>query len=186
MDFLATLWMPILLSAVLVFVVSSLIHMVLGYHAGDYKKLPSEDAVMDALRKFDIPAGDYHVPRCESMKDMKSPQFLEKMNKGPVALMTFMKTGAPSMGKSLFLWFLYSVIVSVFAAYLCDRALGPQPHYLAVFRMVGCAAFMGYALALMQNSIWYGRNWCTTIKTMFDGLIYALVTAGVFGWLWPR
>lgn len=186
MGFLATLWMPILLSAVLVFVVSSLIHMVLGYHAGDVKKLPNEDAVMDALRKFEIPAGDYQIPRCESMKDMKSPAFMEKMNKGPVALMTFMKTGAPNMGKSLGLWFLYSVIVSVFAAYLCDRTAGAQPHYLAVFRIVGCAAFMGYALALMQNSIWYGRNWCTTIKTMFDGLIYALVTGGVFGWLWPR
>ncbi len=188
MDFLGTLWMPILLSAVLVFVVSSLIHMLLTYHKGDFKKLPNEGAVMDALRKFNIPAGDYHVPHCESAKAMKSPEFLEKMEKGPVFLMTILPSGKINMGKSLLLWFLYSVIVSVFAAYICDRAMaeGPGAHYLKVFRFVGCTAFMGYALALLQNSIWFGRNWCATMRSMFDGLIYALVTAGTFGWLWPK
>jgi hypothetical protein len=186
MGFLAALWAPILLSAVLVFVVSSLIHMVLQYHKGDFKKLPNEDAVMDALRKFAIPAGDYHMPFCSSAKDMKSPEFTEKMVKGPVALMTVLKNGKPGMGKSLVLWFLYSVVVSIFAAYICDRAVGPGANYLSVFRFVGCSAFMGYSLALAQNSIWYGRNWGATIRYMFDGFIFALVTAGTFGWLWPR
>jgi hypothetical protein len=186
MGFLAALGIPILLSAVLVFVVSSLIHMLLTYHKGDFKKLPNEDAVMEALRKFDIPVGDYHVPHCDSAKAMKSPEFVEKMTKGPVVLLTFIKTGKPNMGRSLLLWFLYSVIVNVFSAYIADRAVGPGANYLNVFRFVGCSAFMGYSLALLQNSIWYARNWGTTIRSMFDGLIYALVTAGVFGWLWPR
>ena len=117
---------------------------------------------------------------------MKSPEFLEKMTKGPVAIMTFVKNGPPSMGKSLVLWFIYSLVISIFASYIGFHALGWGASYLSVFRYVGCAAFMGYSLALCQDSIWYSRNWCTTIKSMFDGLLYALVTAGVFGWLWPK
>lgn len=186
MGFIGALWMPILLSAVLVFVVSSLIHMVLGYHGKDFKKLPNEDAVMDAMRKFSIPPGDYHVPFCESAKAMKDPAFLEKLKNGPVGLMTIMPNGNFSMGKSLVLWFIYCLIISVFAGYIGDRAVGQGGHYLQVFRFVGCSAFMGYGMALMQNSIWYARNWRSTLLSMFDGLIFALVTAGTFGWLWPR
>lgn len=186
MAFLASLWLPIVLSAVFVFVISSVIHMMLQYHKNDFKRLSSEDAVMDALRKFEIPEGDYLMPCAGTAKAMRSPEYLAKLNKGPVALMTFMKSGKPEMGKSLVLWFLYSVVVSIFAAYIADRAVGPGADYLQVFRFVGCSAFMGYSFALCQNSIWYKRNWSATIRSMFDGLIYALVTAGAFGWLWPR
>ena len=186
MDFLITLWAPILLSAVFVFVVSSIIHMMLQYHKNDFKKFANEDAVMEALRKFELPQGDYLVPCAGSAKAMKSPEFLEKMKKGPVFTMTVMKTGSTEMGSSLALWFVYCLIVSVFAAYVGIHAAPPGSHYLSVFRFVGCSAFMGYALALMQNSIWYKRNWGATLRSMFDGLIYALVTAGTFGWLWPR
>ncbi len=186
MGFLTALWLPILLSAVFVFIISSLIHMVLGYHKSDYKKLPDEDSVMDALRKFEIPEGDYFMPCPTKDCSMRSPEFVQKMNKGPVALITMLKSGCPTMGKSLVLWFLYSVVVSIFAGYICDRAVGPGANYLQVFRFVGSSAFMAYSFALCQDSIWYHRNWCTTIKYMFDGLIFALVTAGTFGWLWPR
>jgi hypothetical protein len=185
MGFLATLWAPILLSAVFVFVASSIIHMVLKYHAGDFKKVPDQDAVQAALRPFKIPPGDYMLPRCDSMSEMKNPEFVEKLNKGPVALMTVLNNGAGNMGKSLLLWFLYSVLVSIFSAYIAWHAVEPGGDYLAVFRFVGCSAFMGYSLALLQNGIWYGRNWGTVLTTVFDGLIYALVTAGTFGWLWP-
>jgi hypothetical protein len=117
---------------------------------------------------------------------MKSPEFLEKVRKGPVVLMTVAPGGSMSMGTSLVQWFLYSVLVGVFAAYLAGRALGPGAPYLAVFRVVGTVAFMGYALALFQYSIWYKRNWAATLKSVFDGLVYGLLTAGTFGWLWPR
>jgi len=71
------------------------------------------------------------------------------------------------------------------AAYIAGRALEPGAHYLSVFRFAGATAFFGYAFALMQQSIWYKRAWGTTFKSTFDGLIYALLTAGTFGWLWP-
>jgi len=180
-----SLWLPILLSAVLVFVVSSIIHMVLTYHRNDFDKLPAEDEVMEALRKFDLPPGNYVIPHAGSPKAMSSPEFIEKTTKGPVAFMTVMPSGPPSMTRELVQWFGYSVIVGIFAAYIAGRVLGPGAQYLAVFRFVGTAAFLGYALALFQNSIWYKRKWSATIKSAFDGLVYALVTAGTFGWLWP-
>lgn len=116
---------------------------------------------------------------------MKSPEFVEKMTKGPVAFMTVIKSGTPSMGTSLVLWFLYSVVIGVIAAYITSRAVGPGAEYLSVFRFAGCTAFVCYVVALWQNSIWYKRAWSSTIKNSFDGLVYALLTAGVFGWLWP-
>ena len=51
---LADLWLPILVSGVVVFVVSSVIHMLIPIHRGDYAKLPGEDAVRAGyLRKID-------------------------------------------------------------------------------------------------------------------------------------
>ena len=183
---LSLLWLPIIGSAVVVFVVSSIIHMVLPYHRSDLLKVPKEDDVLEALRRFGIPPGDYGMPHASSPAEMKDPAFVEKMKKGPVVLMTVAPGGQTSMGKSLILWFVYSLIVSVFAGYIASRALGPGERYLAVFRFVGASAFMGYSLALLQNSIWYSRNWVTTLKSVFDGLVYGLLTAGMFGWLWPR
>ncbi len=140
---------------------------------------------MDDLRKYNIPPGEYVIPRAESSKEMSSPAYLDKTKKGPVALMTVMESGPPKMGMSLLLWFLYAIVVGIFAAYISGRALGPGADYLAIFRFTGATAFIGYTLALWQNSIWFKRKWSTNLKNTFDGLIYALFTAGTFGWLWP-
>lgn len=180
------LLLPILLSAVIVFIVSSIVHMATPWHKGDYLQVPNEDKVMDALRPFAIPPGDYMMPRPASMQDMKSPAFTEKMKKGPIMVFTTWANASASMGSSLVLWFLYSVIVGIFAAYVAGRALRVGEPYLHVFRFVGVTAFMGYSFSIWQMSIWYHRAWNTTIKGTIDGLIYALLTAGVFGWLWPR
>jgi hypothetical protein len=183
---LLSLWLPILLSSVIVFLVSSLIHMVLPWHKSDYPKMPNEDKVMDALRALAIPPGDYFLPRPSSTQEMRSPEFQEKVKQGPVVVMTVLPSGPMSMGRNLALWFLYSVIVGVLSAYVAGRALVPGADYLHVFRFVGVTAFTGYAVALWQMSIWYHRSWGITIKASVDGLIYGLVTAGTFGWLWPH
>lgn len=182
---LLDLWLPILLSAVLVFVASSIIHMLLGYHDNEWRRVPAEDEAMDALRRLDLSPGDYVLPCAGSRRERGDPAFIEKMKKGPMVFLTIMPAGAPAMGKSLALWFVYCVVVGVFAAYVAGRALGPDAHYLAVFRFAGATAFAGYALALWQNTIWYKRSAAATLKANFDALIYALLTAGAFGWLWP-
>jgi hypothetical protein len=183
---LFSLAVPIVVSAVLVFVASSFMHMVLTYHRHDYRKLPKEDEVMGALRGFSLPPGDYMLPCAGSSAAARDPAFLEKMSKGPVAIMTVVPSGPPAMGTSLTLWFVYAIVVNTFAGYIASRAVGPGTDYLEVFRFVSTAAFMGYSLALAQFSIWYRRNWGTTVRSMLDGLVYGLLTAGVFGWLWPR
>jgi hypothetical protein len=179
------LWLPILVSAVFVFIASSIIHMLLPYHRSDHKKLPREDEAMEALRRLRLPPGDYVAPYAGSMKEMGTPAFVEKRKKGPVVFMTVMRSGEVGMGGQLAQWFLYSIVVSIFAAYIAGRALEPGAHYLAVFRFAGTTAFVGYALALWQNTIWYKRNAVATVKSTFDGLVYGLLTAGTFGWLWP-
>jgi hypothetical protein len=182
---LTLLWLPILVSAVLVFVASSVIHMASPWHKSDYPKLAKEQQVMDALRPLAIPPGDYFVPRPSGREEMKSPAFKEKVKQGPVMVFTVMP-GEFSMGRNLALWFLFCVVVGVFAAYITGRALPPGTPYLQVFRFAGATAFISYSLALWQMSIWYHRAWLTTIKATVDGLIYGLLTAGAFGWLWPR
>lgn len=181
-----SLAIPIVVSAVIVFVASSIIHMVLPYHRTDLRKPPKEDELLEALRRLNLPPGDYAAPHAGSPAGMKQPEFIEKMKKGPIVFMTIAPGSPPSMATNLVLWFFYSVVVSFFAAYIAGRAVGPGADYRTVFRFVGSTAFMGYSLALLQNSIWYKRNWSMTLKSMFDGLVYGLLTAGTFGWLWPR
>ena len=183
---LHALWLPIVVSAVIVFILSSLLHMVLPIHRNDFKVLPSEDKVMDALRAFNIPPGDYMMPCTQNPKEMRSPEFKAKFAKGPVAIMTIMKGGTMNILPNLAKWFGYLLVVGVFAAYVSGRALGHDASYLQVFRFVGVTAFLGYVAAMWQDWIWYQRSLATTLRYTFDGLLFALMTAGTFGWLWPR
>jgi hypothetical protein len=183
---LSALWLPLLLSSVIVFVASSLIHMVLPWHKNDYPQVPNQELLMEALRPFSLAKGDYLIPRPATRQEFKTPEFAEKMKKGPVVLLTVMPNGPVSMGRNLGLWFVYCFVVGLFAAYVAGRALPVGTEYLQVFRFVGAVAFVGYSVALWQMSIWYWRSWSLTLKATIDGLIYALLTAGTFGWLWPR
>jgi hypothetical protein len=183
---LTSLWLPILLSAVFVFVASSIIHMLLPFHRKDYRPVPAEGDVMEALRRFNIPAGDYLVPCPSGPASMKDPAFLEKRNKGPVLIMTVMPGGPVNMAPQLAQWFVYCLVVGAVAAYVAGRVLPPGTTYREVFNIVCTVAFAGYNLALWQYSIWYRRSWATTLRATIDGIIYALLTAGTFGWLWPK
>jgi hypothetical protein len=180
-----SLWLPILLSAVIVFVASSIIHMVLKYHNSDFRRVPSQDAVMEALRPFNLPPGQYMLPHADTQAERTSAEFVEKTNKGPVALMTVLPNGMPGMTTPLIQWFVFCIVVSIFAAYIAGSAVDRGADYLAVFRFAGCTAFVGYALGEIPNSIWYKRPWSVTAKSVVDALIYGLLTGGVFGWLWP-
>jgi hypothetical protein len=181
-----SLWLPILLSAVFVFIGSSLVHMVFRHHSNDLRKLPDEEATVDAIRKLNIPEGRYIIPHAGSMQAMNSPEFQEKVKKGPRAILTIWPGGNPSMVPNLVQWFIYSVVVGIFGAYVAGRALEPGAPYLAVFRFVGVTTFACYAMGSWQESIWYKRAWSVSLKYALDGLFYALLTAGTFGWLWPR
>ena len=179
------LWLPILVAAVLVFIVSSIIHTVLSYHNTDYGGVPNEDSLRTAMRELNIPAGDYIVPHCSGNKERNSDEFKRKVDEGPVVMMTVYGDDPFNMTSSLIHWFLYCILVSLFAAYVTSIGLGAGADYMAVFRISGTVAFAAYGLGLLQQSIWYKKNWTATLKSLFDSLIYGFVTAGALGWLWP-
>lgn len=182
---LTSLLLPMLVSAVVVFIASFILHMVIPFHRNDIKKVPREDEFLAAIRGFNLPAGDYAAPHADSPAAMKDPEFIEKRAKGPTVIMTTSPGAPPPMSVHLTKWFIYCVVVSLFAAYIASRTLPAGTEYMQVFRIVGTTAFMGYALALLQNWIWWMKDGGATFRSMIDGLAYALLTAGVFGWLWP-
>ncbi|HEV2200787.1 MAG TPA: hypothetical protein VGR73_13280 [Bryobacteraceae bacterium] len=182
---LTALWLPIVLSAVIVFVASSIMHMLLPYHKSDYRQLPDEDKLLATLRAAGLTRGLYHFPFCQH-SEMKSPAIQEKFKQGPVGFITIFPSGPMKMGKFLGMWFVYCLIIGLFVAYLTGRTVAPGEQCLAVFRVAGTAGFMAYGLGILSNGIWKGQPWGMTLKEVFDGLIYGLLTAGTFGWLWPK
>ena len=181
-----TLWLSILVATVLVFVASSLVWMVLPHHKSDTRRLPDEAAAVDVLGKQGLKPGLYRFPWANTMAETKDPAFVEKLKKGPVGLLTVLPSGPYDMGRSMGLWAVYLVVVGTFVAYVTGRTLAPGTHYLAVFRLAGTVAFLTYSGALLPASIWWGKPLSVTLKEIADGLLYALLTAGAFGWLWPR
>lgn len=180
-----SLWLPVVVSGVLVFVASSIIRMLLGYHANDWVAVPDEDAFRRAVGPLAIPPGDYTVPRCTSMKEMGSPEFKAKLDEGPVLMMTVMPNGQFRMGASLGLWLLHCVLVAAFAAWVVGNAMPATAGFGEVFCVAAVVAFAGFGLAEIPHSIWYHRKWATTARELLDALIFALITGAVFGWLAP-
>ncbi len=185
MTFLTALWLPILVSAVFVFIVSSIIHMATPMHKGDMRKVKNEDAILEALRSQGLEPGEYMFPCPGSMKEMGSPEMMEKFKRGPVGRLIIMPAGGCNIGQSLMQWFLHTLLIGMLVAYVSWHALGAGAHYLSVFRVAGTAALLGYAAGYVVDSIWKGVSWGTSARFIFDGVVYALVTAGTFGWLWP-
>jgi hypothetical protein len=183
---LGSLLLPIILSSVLVFITSSIVHMVLKYHHRDYTKLPNEDAVRAAIRSGNPPPAQYILPYCPSPKEMQSPEMRQKYVEGPIAVMNVLRPGVPSMGKNLSQWFLFILVVSFFIAYIAAHCLPQGALYLRVFQVVGAVGFLAYGAGQFPAAIWMGKPGKIAWKEAFDGLLYGLVTAGTFGWLWPR
>jgi hypothetical protein len=180
---LSMLWLPILLSAVFVFIASNILWMMLPFwHYRDYRKLPDETSVLDALAN--VKSGQYSVP----LIDWKSmtPEAREAFQRGPSAYMLVRNPARFSLGKALTLYFLQAVVVAVFIAYLTGHTRSAGSGYLEVFRVAGTAGFLAYGLRGISDGIWFGKPWIVVLKEMIDGLIYALLMAGTFGWLWPR
>jgi hypothetical protein len=180
---IASLWLPILLSGVLVFIASSLVWMLLQYHNSDWSRLPDEEAARAALKG--IAPGEYRFPYAASNEERKAPLWLQKVGEGPNGMLLAFPPGQPQMGKQLGLWLVYCLVISFLVAYVCSFSLRAGAQYLAVFRLAGTVAVLAYAGAVVPGSIWFGHSWSRTFKDILDGLIYGLLTGGVFGWLWP-
>jgi hypothetical protein len=185
LDFLAVLWLPILLSAIFVFIASSIIHMVLPYHRSSYRQLADEDKVRAAIRAAGVTPGLYNFPYC-THKDMNSETVKAKQIEGPVGFLTIYPNGPVNLAKFLIQWFVFCLIVGIVVAYVAAHAAQPGATYRHVFGVVGTAAFLAYGVGGLSNGIWKGYPWRMVLLEAFDGLIYGLLTAGTFAWLWPH
>ena len=172
-------------SAVAVFVVSSLLHMILKYHRADYKQLSDGESVAASIRAVGPEPGLYPLPYCTDHSQMKDPAFRKKYEDGPVALLTVLRNGPPNIGKHLAQWFLFSLLVSFVVAYVARHTLTFGADGLSVLRLTGTVAFAGYGLGYLQDSIWKGIPWSNSLRSIVDAAIYALVTGLVFRLLWP-
>ncbi len=182
---LLQLWMPILLGTFLAWIASALIHVVAKYHNSDYQALSNEEEVMDAVRNGSPKLGIHTLPCCAEMSEMNKPEVQEKFNKGPVAILTVFPNGLLKMGKLMLQQITFFLGGCIVIAYCATQALTAGVDYMAVFRFVSTVGFLAFGWANIPMSIWYGHPWSTTAKYLFDALIYALVVAGSFAWLWP-
>jgi len=180
------LWAPILVSAVLVFIASSISQAVLPFHRTDFRKVPGEPEVMETLNRLGVARGDYLFPRPANRKELASPAFREKYQKGPIGILTVFPKGGNPTARTLLLWFLYCLAVGAFVAFLASLSLSPGADRRTIFILIGLAALGGHVLALWPASIWYGKAWSTTIKSSLDGLVYGILTGGTFAWMWPK
>jgi len=181
---IGALWLAILLSAIAVWVVSAIIWMAMPHHKSDYGKLPAEDAARQALTSQPVP-GQYSFHHAVSMKDSQDPETVRKFEEGPVGFLTVVPSGAPTMVSKIIQSLTFYLAISTVVAYMASRTLDPGGDYLQVFRVTGTVAWLAYGTAVVPDAIWFGRPWSGIVKGLLDALVYALLTAGFFGWLWP-
>ena len=172
-----------MIASVVVFIASFLAWMVLPHHRSDWSKLEDEDGIREALKG--IPPGEYSIPHAATSEEWKSEEWKAKAVAGPNGFISIIPSGLPNMGKNLGQWFIYCLVISASVAYVTGRTMGPGADYLAVFRISGTVAFLAYSAAHIPGAIWMGHSWGRAIKDVIDGFVYGLLTAGVFGWLWP-
>ena len=180
------LWLPILVAAIAVFVVSSLFHMVLRFwHAADMRGFDNEAEIAAAIRNGNPPPGIYGIPFC-TMSDMNKPETQEKFARGPVGMVVLRRSGTLNMSANLLQWFLFCLLVAYFCAYLGVATLLSGTPEAQVFRVLGTAGVMASAIGVIPTGIWSGHPWKVVVKAVVDGTIYGLVIGAVFAWFWPK
>lgn len=181
---LGALWLPILLSAVAVFFVSAIVWMALPHHKTDFKRLPDEDGLLEVLRRQSASADAYSFPYATGPKDLQDPEVKARFDRGPVGIV-YLTKWTSSMARQLAQTFAFYLVIAVFVAYVAGETLDPGSSYLSVFRIAGTAAIMAHSFAHVHYAIWFGAPWSNTWKNVADGILYGLITAGIFGTFWP-
>jgi hypothetical protein len=178
---LTSLWLPILVSSVIVWLAAAIAWMVLPHHRSDVRPLKSQNDLIALLQRDSLTPGQYYFP--EMVRGATAEEMAARA-KLPSGFLT-VRGEDRGMSGTLVKYFLWLVAANILIAYVAAVALKPDTHYLTVFRVVGTTAILAYTAAQIPNSIWWGRPWSATIKDLIDGAVFGLLTAGTFGWLWP-
>jgi len=182
---LLQLWLPIVLGTGLAWIASGLIHILIKYHNSDYQPLSNEAEVMSAVQKGSPNLGVHTFPYCSDMAEMGNADVQQKFTEGPVGMLTIFPNGMPNMGKLMAQQVSFFLAGTILIAYCATLVLGAGAEYMVVFRFISAVGFLTFGWAVIPFSIWYGHRWSTTAKYLLDALIYGLVIAGSFAWLWP-
>ena len=182
---IGALWLPILVSSIAVWVASVLFWTVMPHHRSDLGRLPDEDAARQALGPQGLAPGQYMIPYAVTHKDLQDPETPRKFEEGPVGFLTVVPSGVPTIGSKIMLSVVFYLLISTVVSYLASRTLDPGADYLTVFRVTGTVAWLAYGTATVPDAIWFGRPWSVILKGQLDALVYGLLTAGFFSWLWP-
>jgi hypothetical protein len=178
------LWLPVIVSALAVFVASFVVWTVLPHHKKDMKVLPDEKAWTECLSKLSIPPGIYMWPGCGSSEEMKSEEYKARYAAGPWGSVNIMRA-KPNFGRNLVLVFLVYLVISIFVGYITGLARPAGAESLAVFRVAGAVAVLGYCAGALPGAIFMGKPGRFVLTDFLDSLAYGLLTGLIFGWLWP-
>ncbi|MGD2110851.1 MAG: hypothetical protein PVI86_15845 [Phycisphaerae bacterium] len=183
MQMLVPLWLPIIVSAVAVFVASSLAWMVLPHHKKDIKTLPNEKALTDHLKQLGLDPGTYMWPGCGD-GDMKSPEFQARYKEGPWGSINVLAKQPNFMANLLGVFIVY-LVISIFVGYITLRAEDLGAGFMPVFRVAGATAILGYCAGPFPGGIFLGKPLRFMFTDFLDNVVYGLLTGLIFGWLWP-
>lgn len=178
---LAGLWLPILVSAVVIFILSAVVWMVLPHHKKEWTGADNEAALLDVLRAGTKP-GQYMFPFLDWGE--KDPDAIARYAAGPHGNMTVW-AGPPKMGRNMLCTFIFFFVVLVGVAYIAAIALEPGAEFMKVFQITGATAFLAFTMGGIPHGIWFGRSVHSLVTDFIDATVYALVAAGIFGALWP-
>ena len=185
MELLIPLWLPILLSAVVVWIISAVVWMALPHHKRDFIALPDEDSFMDAVRKSGIKPGNYIFPDFRDSKAMKSEKMQKALNEGPVGHLSVWQTPL-TMGSKMVATFIVYLVVSTLIAYLTRVALPGAAPFAKVFQVAATAGILAYCFSFIPNAVWFGSYKRTIAANIVDGIVYGLITGAIFAWRWPQ
>jgi hypothetical protein len=175
------LWLPVVVSGVALFIASWAAWMLLPHHKKEWGRLPEEDAIMNALKSANIPAGQFMFPCPVTPNDWKTADFKAKMQAGPNGNLVVW-SGPCSMGKNMACTVLFFLVANFVIAYLAAQALAPGSDLMKVFQFVGTAGILTYGTANILNGIWFGRK---MVADIVDGIVYGLITGAIFAAMWP-
>ena len=181
MEMLISLWLPILLSSIGLFIASFIAWTLLPHHKGDFSQIPDEDAFLETLRAMNITQGQYMFPYCGTPEIRNSEEFKQKEQQGPNGLINVFP-GACNMGMNMLCTYIFFLCVSFCLAYLATLGLQPGDDFMKVFRFVGTAGILAFCAGGIQGAIWFQRK---IAMDLLDGIVYGLITGAIFAALWP-
>jgi hypothetical protein len=181
---LVDLWLPILIAAVCVFFASSIIWMLLPYHKKDIQFLPNEQELTGKVSEMNITPGLYMFPNCQTSDEMRSDEFKQRFENGPWGIITVM--GAkPNFATNLLKTFIAYLVITIFVAYITAASIPAGAEYLAVFQIAGAAGVLGHCMGGLAGDFFLGKPTRFVFTGLIDGVIFALITAGVIASMWP-